>query len=51
MEHAPPPVLGPKHKVTRALAEPDVVPRIMYEEKAQELLAKDEMLKVCLLSH
>ncbi|KAL3865294.1 hypothetical protein ACJMK2_006901 [Sinanodonta woodiana] len=35
----------PKQKVVRTLAETDVVPRILLEEREQECLAKDETIK------
>ncbi|KAK3584447.1 hypothetical protein CHS0354_006066 [Potamilus streckersoni] len=36
----------PKQKVVRTLAETDVVPRILLEEREQECLAKDETIKI-----
>jgi hypothetical protein len=32
----------PKQKIIRSIAESDAVPRILFEEKEQECLAKDE---------
>ena len=43
VEHAP---IITKQKMQRSFAESETVSRILYEEKAQELLAKDEMLQV-----
>lgn len=36
----------PKQKVIRSIAESDAVPRILYEEKEQECLAKDETIRI-----
>ena len=44
VEHAP--IIVTKQKIQRSFAESETVPRILFEEKAQELLAKDEMLQV-----
>ena len=43
VEHAP---IITKQKMQRSFAESETVSRILYEEKAQELLAKDEMLQI-----
>ncbi|VDI05274.1 Hypothetical predicted protein [Mytilus galloprovincialis] len=36
----------PKHKIIRSIAESDAVPRILFEEKEQECLAKDETIRI-----
>jgi hypothetical protein len=36
----------PKQKIIRSIAESDAVPRILFEEKEQECLAKDETIRV-----
>lgn len=36
----------PKQKIIRSIAESDAVPRILYEEKEQECLAKDETIRI-----
>ena len=35
-----------KQKIVRSIAESDSVPRILFEEKEQECLAKDETIRV-----
>ncbi|XP_052771647.1 sperm flagellar protein 1-like isoform X9 [Mya arenaria] len=41
VEHFP-----PRHRIKGHLGDVDIVPRIMLEEREQELLAKDEMVKM-----
>ncbi|XP_052771653.1 sperm flagellar protein 1-like isoform X15 [Mya arenaria] len=41
VEHFP-----PRHRIKGHLGDVDIVPRIMLEEREQELLAKDEMVKI-----
>ena len=36
----------PKQKIVRNISEADHVPRLVFEEKVQECLAKDETIKV-----
>lgn len=36
----------PRQKIVRNISEADHVPRLVFEEKVQECLAKDETIKV-----